>query len=911
MPTWQEIRDRAFEFQLRWKDAASERAEAQTFLYEFLRVFGVDPRRAATFERRVPATGRNGFIDMLWPGRILVEMKSRGRSLDRAYNQARDYAFNIRSDSDLPEYIMVCDFARIRLYHQTTGQQWEFPLTNLVDNVELFSVLTNDPRELDTAIEKELSIEAAYKMARLHDMLRNSHYVGHALELYLVRLLFCLFADYSGIFNRHQFSQYVRNGTADGRDLSGRMIQLFDVLNTQLTDRATTLPQDLRDFPYVDGGLFSETLRPAAFDQRMRSLLLECCEFDWADISPSIFGAMFQKIMNPAMRDVLDAQYTPRNFIMDVIKPLFLDNLYVELESIGANRVLLEDFHHRIATLTFLDPACGCGNFLMVTYHELRVLELEVLRRLYPDVTQIPTGFSFDNEILVNVGQFYGIELEEFPCQIARVGMWLVDQQMNYMASREFGRQLLHIPLTTGAHICQGNALEIDWETVVPAASLNYIIGNPPYAGAKSMSHSQKQDLQRIAIGWKRIGSLDYVCGWYIKAADFMLRNSFIRTAFISTNSISQGMQPAILWKPLFEKYGLTIDFAHRSFRWENEARGAATVHCVIIGFSRVENHIPKSLFNEDGVIVTPVPDNINPYLDSAPNYYLFNRRLPICTVPRMISGNKPIDDGYYLFKLAERDAFVAQEPLSSQWFRPWYGSDEFIYKCPRYCLFLKDCPPDELARMPHVLQRIEAVRQYRAKSKSAGTRKLANRPLKFHVEAFPTERYLLIPEVSSENRSYIPMGFMPPEVLCSNLGKLLPGANLYHFGILSSSVHMTWMRKVCGRREMRYRYTIEIVYNNFPWPEPTDAQRRTIEKAAQGVLDAREHFATIDYGVLYGQNTMPDELQQAHATLDRAVRNAYGINSRALESEVAQFLYVRYQELINCFEDTRRGKQG
>lgn len=909
MPMWQDIRDRAFEFQVRWADAADERAEAQTFLYEFLRVFGVDPRRTATFERRVHLdTDTNGYIDMLCPGRILIEMKSKGRSLDRAFTQARDYAFSIRTDADLPEFIMVCDFARIRLYRQTTGQQWDFLTAELVNNVERFSILTDSQRELDLTVDRELNTDAARKMARLHDMLRDGRYMGHNLELYLVRLLFCMFSDHSGIFNPRQFYQYVRSSAVDGHDLSGRIIQLFDVLNTELADRSPTLPQELRDFPYINGGLFRENLRPAAFDRRMRDLLLECCEFDWSDISPAIFGAMFQEVMDPTMRDILGAQYTPRNFIMDVIRPLFLDKLYSELESLGANHVLLEEYHRKIATLTFLDAACGCGNFLMVAYHELRVLELEVMRRLYPDATQVPESFSLSNEIRVNVGQFYGIELEEFPCQIAQVGMWLVDQQINNMAAREFGRPLMHIPLMTEAHIRQGNALEIDWETVIPAANLKYIIGNPPYAGARTMTDSQKRDLHRVAVGWKHLGALDYVSGWYIKAANIMHSSPRVRTAFVSTNSISQGVHPAILWKPLFDRYGVVIDFAHRSFRWENEAHGAATVHCVIVGFSHTDNRIPKTLFNEEGVVVEPPPDNINPYLESAPNYFLFSRQTPICPVPRMISGNKPIDRQNYLFKSAEKDSFIAFEPRSARWFRLWYGADEFIYKSPRYCLFLKDCPPDELQHMPYALQRIEAVRHYRASSPSIGTRRLADRPLKFHVEAFPTERYLLVPEVSGEGRAYIPMGFMPPEVLCSNLAMLIPGATLYHFGILTSSLHMAWMRAVCGRLEMRYRYSIEIVYNNFPWPEPTDAQRRAIEQAAQRVLDTREHFVAVTYHVLYNQNAMPDELRQAHAALDRVVRSAYCIASGATEAEVTQLLLVRYQEIIDRLEAAGRG---
>jgi len=906
MANWQQIRESALEFQIRWADGADERAEAQIFLYEFLRVFGVDQRRVATFETKVhPDTDTIGYIDMLWPGRILVEMKSRGRSLDRAYAQARDYAFAIRSDADLPEFIMACDFERIRLYRQTTNQQWEFRTADLVDNVERFSILTDDARELDFVVDRELNTQAAYKMARLHDMLRDGRYTGHALELYLVRLLFCLFSDHSGIFNRRQFFQYVRNSAADGNDLSGRMIQLFDVLNTPIADRQPTLSPELHAFPYVNGGLFQEIIRPAAFDRRMHDLLLECCEFDWSDISPAIFGAMFQGVMDPEMRGILGAQYTPKNFIMDVIRPLFLDELHAELDRIGANRVLLEEFRRKIAALTFLDPACGCGNFLMVTYQELRLLELEVLRRIYPDVTRVPEGFSLENEICVNVGQFYGIEIEEFPGQIAQVGMWLMDQKMNNVAAREFGRPLLHLPLRVEAHIHHGhdhgNALQINWETVITANNLNFIIGNPPYAGARTMTSSQKQDLHRVAVDWARLGTLDYVSGWYIKAADMMRRNPRIRTAFVSTNSISQGVHAAVLWKPLIERFGMEIDFARQSFRWENEARGAATVHCVNVGFSSRANHIPKTLFSEDGTVTTP--GNINPYLEDAPNYFIFSRRAPICPAPRMQSGNKPIDNGNYLFTREEMEAFIVSEPQSERWFRPWYGSDEFIYKSPRYCLFLQNCPPNELRLMPRALQKIEAVRQYRRRSPSAGTVRLADRPLRFHVEAFPVGQYLLVPEVSSEGRAYIPMGFMPTEVLCSNLAMLIPGATLYHFGVLTSSLHMAWMRAVCGRLEMRYRYSIEIVYNNFPWPEPTDAQRRAIERAAQRILDARALFADCTYADLYDQNAMPDALKQAHNSLDRAVKAAYGIAATASENECALRLFARYQEIMDRIE--------
>lgn len=900
MPTWREIRDNALEFQVRWADAADERAEAQTFLYEFLRVFGVDPRRAATFERRVhPDTDTNGYIDMLWPGRILVEMKSRGKSLDRAYSQARDYAFAIRNDEDLPEFIMVCDFARIRLYRQTTDQQWEFLTSNLVDNVERFSILTEVARDLDLMIDKELNTEAAYKMARLHDLLKANRYTGHNLELYLVRLLFCLFSDHSGIFNRRQFFQYIRNSATDGTDLSGRMIQLFDTLNLPLDERPPTISPELRDFPYINGGLFRETLRPATFDRSMYNLLIECCEFDWSEISPVIFGAMFQEVIDPEIRDILGAQYTPKNIIMDLIRPLFLDELHAELAQIGANRVLLENFRNKLASIVWLDPACGCGNFLMVTYQEIRMLELETLRRIYTDVTRVPTEFTLENEIRVNVSQFYGIEVEEFPKQVAQVGMWLMDQKMNNLAAREFGRPFVRLPLREEAHIVCDNALRVDWETVIPVSGLRYIIGNPPYAGGRTMTAAQKADLRTVAgQTYHRLGALDYVSGWYIKAAEMCRTNHQTRTAFVSTNSISQGIHAAVLWKPLIQQYGMTIDFAYRSFRWENDARGAATVHCVIVGFSHSDNNRAKILYNEDGVGASTT--NINPYLEDAPTYFLFDRDKPICNVPTMLSGNKPIDDGNFLFTKEQKDDFITSEPRSEKWFRLWYGSKEFIYKKPRFCLFLRDCPPNELRQMPNAMQRVEAVRRFRRISTSPGTVALAERPTRFHVEAFPTEQYLLVPEVSSENRTYIPMGFMPPDVLCSNLAMLLPGATLYHFGILTSSLHMAWMRAVCGRLEMRYRYSIKIVYNNFPWPEPTAAQRDSIERAAQKVLEARDNVHESTYADMYDQNAMPDELRRAHIALDRAVKRVYGLSNTATDVDCVNFLLTEYQKTID-----------
>ena len=899
--TWQQIRYNAIAFQARWDNAGSERAEAQIFLYEFLRVFGVDQRRVATFEEKVHSTSdTSGYIDMLWPGHILVEMKSKGKSLDRAYSQAKGYAFSICSDDDLPEFIMVCDFENIRLYRQTTAQQWEFKTKDLADNVERFSILTDSAKEFDYVVDKKLNIEAAYKMGNLHDMLKSSGYSGHALGVCLVRLLFCLYADHSGVFNKRQFHRYIKNSSDNGSDLSGMLASLFDVLKSPASERQSALTDELLAFPYVNGGLFDENLRPAAFDHQMRNLLLECCEFDWSDISPAIFGAMFQKVMNSVQREEL-RQYTPKNIIMNVIRPLFLDELHEELDQIGSNHIRLENFRNKLASLIFLDPACGCGNFLMVIFHELRLLELEAILKIYPDVTKIPANFSLENEIRVNVGQFYGIEIEEFPARIAQVGMWIVTQKMNNMAVRIFGKPMDSLPLTKEAHIHyganSGNALKIDWKSVIPSVLPTYIVGNPQYIGSKKRTSTQKKDLLEVAAGWKGAGSLDYVSGWFIKAAELM-QNSGIRSAFVSTNSISQGIHASILWQPLVEKYGMTIDFAQRPFKWDNESSARALVHCVIIGFSAKSNNIPKVLVDEDGI--TSIPNNIDPYLETRPNCFLPSRPKPICSAPLMRSGNKPIDGGNYLFTKDEMDAFIASEPRSKPLFRAWCGADEFIYKYRRYCLFLNDCPSNLLMSMPHVMRRVEAVRQYRKKSTDAGTVKLADSPLRFHVRTFPTERFLLIPEVSSEKRAYVPMGFMEPDVLCSNLTKLIPGATEYHFGILTSSIHMLWIKIVGGRLEMRYRYSIRVIYNNFPWPTPTSAQKKAIESAARQVLIARDSFEDCTYHELYNQNAMPDLLKQAHFRLDRAVKNAYGIKSSASDDECITALFEFYKKIVD-----------
>jgi hypothetical protein len=896
---WKDIETRALTFSKQWKGATDESADAQSFLNDFFNVFGIDRKRVGTFETRVPmGEARSGYIDLLWKGVILIEMKSIGKSLDRAYSQARDYAFRLE-DEDLPEYIMVSDFQSVRLYRLTTNQVWNFKTSQLHKNIKLFADLAGYKTTTITNISKEVNVKAAEKMARLHDILRDHGYTGHALEVYLVRLLFCLFADDTGIFEKNIFFDYINNSKEDGSDLSSRIARLFEILDTPQNerDKQTMLPEELKRFAYIDGTLFQERLPFADFNRKMRAILLECCTFDWGYISPAIFGAMFQGVMNPEERRALGAHYTSEENIMKVIKPLFLDELWEEFERIKGNSKQLQFFHEKLSKLSFLDPACGCGNFLIIAYKELRLLELEVLKMLVDTGGQQIIDIQYHCKI--NVDQFYGIECEEFPCQIAVVGMWLIDHQMNMLVSEHFGLYFARLPLEHSATIVHGNALRIDWENVVTKHQLNFILGNPPFAGARLMSKEQKSDMLDNFSFVKGIGNLDYVSAWYLKAAHLIGETS-IRVAFVSTNSITQGEQVPILWESLISRYNVEILFGYRTFRWDNEARGKAAVHCVVIGFSFHKSVTPqwgRFIFDEEGQRVAA--DNINPYIVDAPNVFIRSRTKPICDVPTIGIGNKPIDGGYYLFTETEKDEFLLKEPLSKSLFRPWIGAKEFINGYERYCLWLGDCSPTELRKLPEVMKRIEAVRNYRLSSSNPQTVTLSEKPRRFHVENIPNQDYLVIPSASSEKRNYIPIGFVDKIVMASNLLFISPEATLYHFGILTSKVHMTWTRAVAGRLKSDYRYSKDIVYNNFPWPEPTEQQKMVIETAAQQVLDARALFPESSLADLYDPLAMPPELTKAHNNLDRAVVAAYGGPGFTTEAERVADLMKRYKSII------------
>lgn len=913
--SWNEIRNNAVQFSQKWADEQSEEAEAKSFWDDFFTIFGLTRKRIASFEEPVKKLGeKRGFIDLFWKGMLLVEHKSRGKSLEKAYTQALDYFPGI-VERDLPKYILVSDFARFRLYDLEAAADEpafvEFPLTELHQHIHLFGFIAG--YQVHKFKEQDpVNVEAAERMGKLHDSLYGIGYTGHELELYLVRLLFCLFAEDTAIFKPQQLQEYIEQRTLeDGSDVGPRLCEFFDVLNRPQEKRFKNLDEQMAAFPYINGKLFEERLPPASFDRHMRQLLLDCCALDWSRISPAIFGSLFQSIMDKEARRNLGAHYTSEKNILKVIKPLFLDELWAEFNKIKTNKNRLTEFHKKLRTLKFLDPACGCGNFLVIAYRELRELELEVLKALRPD-NQLT--FDVRQLILVNVDQFYGIEIEEFPAQIAQVALWLVDHQMNLKVSQLFGQYFTRIPLQTESHIIHGNALELDWQEVVPAGELSYIMGNPPFVGKKEQSPAQKEAFNTVTKGVPSAGVLDFVTAWYIKAVRYIHKTS-LRCAFVSTNSITQGEQVGILWGWML-KQGAKIFFAHRTFQWSNEARGKAAVHCVIIGFS-LEDISPKWLFEYEEVKGEPhaLPAlHINPYLVDAPVNLLIRRMKPICAAPEMDFGSKAADFGYLTLSEAEKEAFIQEGSPITQYIRVYIGSDEFINSQTRYCLWLKEAKPEEIRKSPLTLQRLERVRQERSQSTDANTRRWAEFPALFQADRQPHTNYLLIPKVSSERRKYVPLGFLPPEYIVNPSVLVIPQATLYDFGILQSQLHMCWLRAVGGRLKSDYQYSNTIVYNNFPWPlNPTAKQKQAIEEAAQGVLDARALFPQATLADLYDPLTMPAALLKAHQKLDKAVDRAYGRTEFKSEAERVAFLFELYQKYTSLFpaeKPTKRRKK-
>jgi hypothetical protein len=896
MITWSEIETRAYAFQKRWRGCGGdERQYGQTFEKDLMEIFGVDWHDGFHEHPITTSDSVINYIDYYLPGKILIEMKSRGKSLDVAFFQAMQYFHSLKPE-DQPVLVLVSDFDTIKVYNTTKQHHYKsFRVSTLKLHVRIFGLLAGVDSDVRTEIE--LNTDASYKMAKLHGALKENGYSGHELEVYLVRLLFCLFADDTGIFEKSSFFNYLQRSNPDGSDLSGRVTLLFSILDTPDEKRMKNLPEELKRFRYINGNLFSEQLTPPYFSAKMRTTLLECCDFDWTQISPAIFGAMFQGVMNPQERRELGAHYTSAENILKVIRPLFLDNLYDEFEHSKNTTAELQAFHKKIASLTFLDPACGCGNFLIITYQRLRELEFEVLK-LLQGKNQMTL---FDDITKVSVGQFYGIEIEEFPCEIAKVSMLLMKHLMDQEISHYFGGNFIQFPIRNNANIVKGNALRMDWNEVVPAQKLNYILGNPPFIGYSNQTIEQKEDIRKTYLKpdgktYESAGKIDYVAGWYFKASHY-ISGTQIRGAFVSTNSICQGEQVADVWKPLFDRFNICINFAYRTFKWSNEARGKAAVHCVIVGFSQIDDQT-KSIYDSTGRLF-PVK-RINPYLIEGPNIFVNSRSNPLANVSLMVYGSKPADGGFLFLTEEEKQEIIAEYPEASLLIRPFLGSKEYIQSIPRYCLWLENISPDKYSKIPPVVKRIAGVRQFRLQSLKLKTHDDATTPMLFQEIRQPDTEYILVPRVTSENRSYIPMGFITPNVICGDQNLMIPNATLCEFGVITSSTHMAWMRTVAGRLEMRYRYSAQIVYNNFPWPAATPEQKEKIEKTTQAILNARNLYPEASLADLYNELTMPPDLRKAHLANDKAVWEAYG-KAWPLDDEPAcvAHLMILYQRMV------------
>jgi hypothetical protein len=907
-PSWNDIRIKAAAFADEWKDAHYERGETQSFYNEFFEIFGVRRRQVATFEEPVKKLGnRQGFIDLFWKGTLLVEQKSAGRSLEAARVQAMDYFPGLKA-FELPRYILLCDFQNFELHDLETSDTVSFALAALPAHVEAFGFILGIEKRIFRD-QDPVNIAASEIMGRLHDSLKTAGYSGHDLERFLVRLLFCLFADDTGIFEpRDIFTTLITERTnEDGSDLGLWLSLLFDVLNESEERRLNNLDEDLRAFPYVNGDLFAERLRIPAFDAAMRQQLIEACAFNWDAISPAIFGALFQSVMERQERRAQGAHYTTERNILKVIRPLFLDDLRAEFQRICAlqrgKKAALEAFHERLAALHFFDPACGCGNFLVIAYRELRELELDVLRELNPNKQQVTDIAAL---VKVNVHQFYGIEIGEFPARIAEVAMWMTDHIANNRVSLEFGQVFARIPLRHSPHIHHADALETDWASVLPPEECSFVLGNPPFIGSKLQSPAQRAQVQRVANLGGSGGSLDYVCAWFLKAGQYV-NNLPVRIGFVATNSITQGEQVAQLWPLLFDRYGLEIAFAHRTFAWGSDARGVAHVHVVIIGLvARSEEPATKRLFSYPDLNGDPTENpcnKISPYLIEAgrlgdPHLVVREVARPINGAAQIIIGSKPIDGGHLIFDATERAEFLANEPGATPYLRPFVGAKELINGGQRWILALHDATPTELRRMPYVLERLERVRASREESPSAPTRALAATPTRYHVNVLPERSFLAIPKVSSEQREYAPIAYLAPPTIPSDLVFILQDADLWDFALLTSHMHMTWLRQIGGRHESRYRYSLGIVYNNFPWPNATNTQKEQVRRQAQAILDARTAFPTATLGDLYDRLTMPPALRQAHTKLDTTIERLYQPQPFTDDAQRVEHLLGLYEAL-------------
>ena len=905
-----------------WKGRGDEKQDTQSFWLSLLRtVYDVDnPTSFIEFEKPVQLSHQSYIDGYIATTRVLIEQKGAAIDLSKGqkqsdgsfltpFGQARRYAGYLPHELN-PRWIVVCNFTEFQIHdmNRPNDEPQVVKLEDLEKEYHRMNFLV-DTGDENTQRELNLSIAAGELVGELYDALLAQYKDPEdpetlkSLNMLCVRLVFCLYAEDAGVFGRHNmFHDYLKDYAV--KDIRMALLHLFEVLNTPEEDRDPYMDEALLAFPYVNGGLFADNnVVVPRLDEHIVEIILKraSADFDWSEISPTIFGAVFESTLNPETRRSGGMHYTSIENIHKVIDPLFLDELRDELNAIKQITVekkrnqALDAYQDKLASLTFLDPACGSGNFLTETYISLRRLENDALRlRLDKQITF--GAFDITNPVRVNIGQFYGIEINDFAVTVARTALWIAESQMLKQTEDIIHTGIDFLPLKSYVNITEGNALRIDWESVVPKEKLNYIMGNPPFVGYAYQSKEQKDDLKAVAP--KAGKNIDYVAGWYFKAAQYMAGTA-VRTAFVSTNSITQGEQVVSVWKPIYDEYEIHIDFAHRTFRWDSEANDKAHVHCVIVGFSIAENPKKRTLFysaHKEEV------DNINPYLLAAPDMFIDRRKIPLCGVPPMNKGSQPTDDGNFMLTEEEYESVLQQEPQIAKYIRPFLGSAEFIQGKKRYCFWLVGAQPSELRQSKIISKRLDNIRQFRSSSSKEATRKKAATPTLFQEIRQPASNYLLVPRVSSERRKYVPIGFIDASVIASDAVQIVPDASLYHFGLLTSFIHNAWMRAVAGRLKSDYRYSNTIVYNNFPWPEPTDAQRAKIEETAQAILDARALYPDASLADLYNEVTMPPELRTAHVRNDQAVAVAYGLNKNSpefkSESACVAMLMRMYQAL-------------
>lgn len=912
---WGEIHRRAVEFVADWRGETREKAESQTFWNEWFKVFGISRKRVATFEARAErtSTAGRGAIDLFWPKMLVVEHKSAGKSLDDAIHQALDYLDSV-DERELPRLVVSSDFARFKVRDLETGEITDFSLDEFPDRLEMFGFVAGY-RHREFREEDAVSIKAAELMAGLYDDLTQAGYGGHELNVLLVRLMFMFFADDTGVWPRGLFQEFLEEHTSqDGLDVGPLLSRLFQVLDTPEGGRPSNLDPTLAQFPYINGGLFRERLAIADFTGSMRQRLLQIAAFDWSPISPTVFGSMFQGVMDSEARRAFGAHYTPEASIRKLIGPLFMDDLRDELKKAWDNGRQLKRLHDKLGKLRFLDPAAGAGNFLLVTYRQLRQLELEILLRLR-ELGALDPQMLLDATHLskVTVDRFYAIEIEEFPARIAETALYLADHLENMRLSKEFGQYVTRFPIAQEVHVLVDNALRIDWADLLPASDCDYVMGNPPFIGRQYRTREQAQDMELVFGTGKGLRPLDYVCAWYVKALPYLERNPQIRAAFVSTNSITQGENVSLLW-PRLLKVGIVIDFAHRTFQWNSEARGKAAVHVVIIGFSKGGLAKTKRLFDYPDVKSQPIesqPRRINPCLIDAEDIIVTKRRAPlIAWVPEANFGSMPNDGGHLLVE--EPDfAEVSADQGASKYLRRFVGSQELLNDVSRHTLWLKGADPADFQRSPVLRTRLQAVAQHRARSKRPTTQELASTPSLYGEDRQPARDYLAIPEVSSMSRSYLPVAWLPADVIASNKLYVVPEADEALFAILSSKMFLVWLATVGGRLKSDYQFSTGMVYNTFPFPHLSGALQAKLILAGQALLDARKAVSHVPLGAIYKPGVTPPEVAKAHAEIDRVVDAAFGAKSPTL-LERQRLLLSAYQQLAAplTYSERKRGSR-